>query len=155
MTTRDQASGRLVSRCMAVAPSVDYLFFTNTESHKTDELKGDPHVNIAFLDTYGQWASISGTASIETDRSLIEKHYSPTLKAWMGDLGDDKHNGSQNDPRIGIIRVKMATATYAITDRAVLGRVAEVAKGVVTGEQANVNAIREITESEVRARRSA
>lgn len=159
MTTRDQASGNLVSRCMAVAAeenrSVDYLFFTNTESHKTDELKGDPHVNIAFLDTSGQWASVSGTASIETDRGLVKKYYSPALKAWMGDLGDGKHDGSENDPRIGIIRVRMTSATYAITDLTILGRLAEVAKGMVTGEQANVNKIREITETEVKARRSA
>ncbi|KAI1194497.1 pyridoxamine 5'-phosphate oxidase [Nemania serpens] len=159
MTTRDQATGKLVSRCMAVTAEeshgVDYLFFTNTESHKTDELKSDPHVNIAFLDSSGQWASISGTASIETDRGLIKKYYSPTLRAWMGDLGDGKHDGSENDPRIGIIRVKMVTATYAITDRTILGRLAEVAKGMVTGEQANVNKIREITEDEVAAWRSA
>ncbi|KAI0549152.1 pyridoxamine 5'-phosphate oxidase [Xylaria curta] len=159
MTTRDQASGKLVSRCMAVAAEenrgVDYLFFTNTESHKTDELKSDPHVNLAFLDSSGQWASVSGTANIETDRGLIKKHYSPTLKAWMGDLGDGKHDGSENDPRIGIIRVKMLTATYAVTDRTFLGRAAEVAKGVVTGEPASVNKIREITEDEVKARRSA
>lgn len=73
----------------------------------------------------------------------------------MGDLGDGKHDGSENDPRIGIIRVKMVTATYAITDRTILGRLAEVAKGMVTGEQANVNKIREITEDEVAAWRSA
>jgi general stress protein 26 len=134
---------------------VDYLFFTNTESHKTDELKSDPHVNIAFLDSSGQWASVSGTASIETDRGLVKKYYSPTLRAWMGDLGDGKHDGSENDPRIGVIRVRMLTATYAITDRTILGRMAEVAKGMVTGEQANVNKIREITEGEVAVRRSA
>ncbi|KAI1357228.1 pyridoxamine 5'-phosphate oxidase [Xylaria arbuscula] len=159
MTTRDQASGKLVSRCMAIVAAehngTDYLFFTNTESHKTDELKSDPHVNLAFLDSSGQWASVAGTTSIETDRSVVKKYYGPTLKAWMGDLGDGKHDGSENDPRIGVIRVKMTTATYAITDRTILGRLAEVAKGMVTGEQANVNHIREITEEEVRAHRSA
>lgn len=187
MTTRDQSSGKLASRCMAIAAEVgvlspsnqsnkpiaqvgmithnhlssqehngiDYLFFTNTESHKTDDLKSDPHVNLAFLDSSGQWASVAGTTSIETDRSVIKKYYSPTLKAWMGDLGDGKHDGSENDPRIGVIRVKMTTATYSITDRTILGRLAEVAKGMVTGEQANVNHIREITEEEVKAHRSA
>ncbi|KAI1819243.1 pyridoxamine 5'-phosphate oxidase [Xylaria intraflava] len=158
MTTRDRPSGRLVSRCMAIAAkesgSMDYLFFTNTESHKTDELKNDPHVNIAFLDSSGQWASISGTASIETDRDLITKYYSPTLKAWMGDLRDGKHDGSKNDPRIGIIRVKMVTATYVLTDRTVLGRMVEIAKGMVTGTPANVNKIREITDAEVKSRRA-
>ncbi|KAI2620808.1 pyridoxamine 5'-phosphate oxidase [Xylaria nigripes] len=158
MTTRDRVSGKLVSRCMAVAAkekgSVDYLFFTNTESHKTDELKSDHHVNVAFLDSSGQWASIAGTATIETDRELIGKYYTPTLKAWMGDLRDGKHDGSMNDPRIGVIRVKMASATYAITDRTFLGRMMEIAKGIMTGEQANVNQIREITDADARLRRA-
>lgn len=133
---------------------VDLLFFTNTESHKTDELKGDPHANISFLDSFGQWASISGTASIQTDRALVKKHYTPTLKAWVGDLGDGKHDGSENDPRIGVIRVKMETATYATNDKNIIARVAEVAKGTVTGQTASVNKLREISESEVQQWRS-
>ncbi|KAI0132931.1 hypothetical protein BJ170DRAFT_592873 [Xylariales sp. AK1849] len=158
MTTRDSSSGKLVSRCMAVAAKeaggVDLLFFTNTESNKTDELKSDPHANISFLDSSGQWASVSGTTNIETDRGIVKKHYSQGLKAWLGDLGDGKHDGSENDPRIGIIRVKIETATYAVTDKTVIGRVAEVAKGTVTGKTANVNKIREISQSEIQQWRS-
>ncbi|KAI5919780.1 putative BLI-3 blue-light-inducible Bli-3 protein [Camillea tinctor] len=154
LTTRDSlGSGRLISRCMAVAAKekggVDYLFFTNTESHKTDELKGDSHVNISFLDSSGQWASISGTASIETDRAEVEKYYSPSLKAWLGDLGDGIHDGSQKDPRIGVIRVKMDTATYSISNKTIIGWAAEVAKGTVTGDVASVNKIREIDAADV------
>ncbi|KAI1496641.1 putative BLI-3 blue-light-inducible Bli-3 protein [Biscogniauxia marginata] len=159
MTTRDPSSGRLVSRCMAIVAKekggVDHLFFTNTESHKTDELRGDPHVNISFLDSSGQWASISGTASIETDRALVERYYNPALKAWLGDLGDGTHDGSEKDPRIGVIRVKMGTATYAVTDKTILGRAAEVARGTLTGDAASVNKLREIDASEVRAWRAA
>jgi general stress protein 26 len=86
---------------------IDLLFHTNTESGKTDDLAADPHINIAFLDSFGQWASISGTSEIVTDRALVKKHYTAALKAWVGDLGDGKHDGSAQDPRIGIIRVKM------------------------------------------------
>ncbi|KXJ88278.1 putative BLI-3 blue-light-inducible Bli-3 protein [Microdochium bolleyi] len=158
MTTRDLASGRLVSRCMAVAAKenagIDLLFFTNTESGKTDEIKFDSHTNISFLDSNGQWASVSGTSSIETDRSLIKKHYTPTLKAWLGDLGDGKHDGSENDPRVGIIRVKTETATYSVSDATLLGFAVEVAKGAVTGQPANVAKLREISESEIQQWRS-
>ncbi|KAI1100450.1 hypothetical protein F4804DRAFT_45674 [Jackrogersella minutella] len=158
MTTRDSSTERLVSRCMALAAKekggVDQLFFTNTESKKTDELDHDPHVNLSFLDSSGQWASLSGTTSIETNRGLIKKYYSPTLKAWMGDLGDGIHDGSENDPRIGIIRVKITTATYSISDKTFLGFAAEVAKGTVTGKPANVNKLREISESEIQSWRA-
>ncbi|RYO94769.1 hypothetical protein DL766_000032 [Monosporascus sp. MC13-8B] len=133
MTTRDPSSNKLVSRCMAIAAKesggVDLLFFTNTESHKTDELSADPHVNISFLDSSGQWASVSGTATIETDRNLVRQHYSPSLKA--------------------VIRVKTGSVTYIVTDKMLLGRVSEIAKGTVTGSVATPNKLRAVSESEV------
>ncbi|KAI2465011.1 hypothetical protein F4781DRAFT_44023 [Annulohypoxylon bovei var. microspora] len=155
MTTRDFSTGKLVSRCMAVAAKekggLDQLFFTNTESKKTDELENDPHVNLSFLDSSGQWASISGTTSIETDRDLVKKYYNPALKAWMGDLGDGIHDGSENDPRIGVIRVKISSATYSVSDKTLLGFAVEIAKGTVTGQPASVNKLREISESEMQS----
>lgn len=67
----------------------------------------------------------------------------------MGDLGDGKHDGGPEDPRIGVIRVKMQTAVYAINKKALPARMAEVAKGTVTGKPASVNKLREIDEEEV------
>ncbi|KAI8958193.1 hypothetical protein F5Y11DRAFT_51418 [Daldinia sp. FL1419] len=153
MTTRDPSSGKLVSRCMAVAGKeggdIDLTFTTNTESHKTDELKADKHTNVSFYDNSGQWASIAGEASIETDREIVKRYYSPTLKAWMGDLGDGVHDGSENDPRIAVLKVKTSSVTYAVTGRTIVGMVAEIAKGTITGEPAGVNKLREISESEI------
>jgi hypothetical protein len=80
----------------------------------------------------------------------VKKHYSPSLKAWLGDLGDGKHDGSENDPRIGVIRVKMVTATYSLVGKNLLSRAAEVAQGMVTGKTASVNKLREISEAEVK-----
>jgi len=153
MTTHEATSDNLVSRCMAIAATetggIDLLFHTNTESGKTDDLKSDSHINISFLNGSGEWASIAGRASIVTDRDLVKKHYTPDLKAWVGDLGDGKHDGTANDPRIGIIRVKTTTATYALASKNVLGRVAEVAQGAVTGKPASVNKLREIGIAEI------
>ncbi|KAI1381245.1 hypothetical protein F4677DRAFT_402486 [Hypoxylon crocopeplum] len=153
MTTRDPSTGKLVSRCMAVAGKeggdIDLTFTTNTESHKTDELKADKHTNISFCDSSGQWASFAGEVNILTDREAVKKYYSPTLKAWLGDLGDGTHDGGPNDPRIGVLKVRTTSVTYAVTDKTVVGRVAEVAKGTITGEAAGVNKLREISEKEV------
>lgn len=159
LTTRDAAaSGKLVSRCMAVAAQehggIDLLFHTNTESNKTDELQADEHVNVSFLNGSGEWASVSGVATVETDRALVRKHYSPILKTWLGDLGDGTHDGSENDPRIGVIRVKTSTATYAVVAKNIISRAIEVAQGAVTGKPAEINKIREISESEVAQWRS-
>ncbi|KPI35783.1 Protein bli-3 [Cyphellophora attinorum] len=137
MTTR---SGELLaSRAMAVAgqeaDGLDLIFHTNNQSGKTDDLSSDPHVNVSFINASGEWASISG------------------LKAWLGDLGDGKHDGSENDPRIGVIKVEAKTATYALAKGTMVGRAIEVVKGAVTGETANVNKLREISEQEIKQHR--
>jgi general stress protein 26 len=109
---------------------------------------------MSFLDARGDWASISGTASIITDRSMVTKYYSPALKAWLGDLGDGKHDGSENDPRIGVIKVQARTITYALSTGTMVGRAVEMVKGAVTGEAAQVNKLRELSEEEIKSYRA-
>jgi general stress protein 26 len=125
------------------------LFHANSESGKTDDLKSDSDINLAFLNSSGEWASISGRADIVTDRETVKKYYSPALKAWIGDLGDGKHDGGPDDPRIIIIKVKAATAQYAISKRTTVGGLVELAKGVATGEAPDVNKLRHLSEAEV------
>jgi general stress protein 26 len=153
LTTRSGSSGLLASRCMAVAGQenggIDLIFHTNTESGKTDDLDSDPNVNIAFLNGSGEWASISGHATVVTDREAVRAHYSPSLKAWLGDLGDGTHDGGPEDPRIGVIRVKARTATYAIAVGTVMGRGAEIIKGAVTGQAPKVSKLRELNEEDL------
>lgn len=79
----------------------------------------------------------------------MRKYYSPALKAWVGDLGDGKHDGGPEDPRIIVIKVKALTAQYAISRRTRVGGMIEVAKGMVTGEAPSVNKLRYLDESEL------
>jgi len=159
MTTRIESSGLLASRCMALAAKegngVDLIFHSNTESGKTDDLASDSDINLAFLTPSGEWASVSGKASVSTDRADVKKYYSPALKAWIGDLRDGKHDGGPEDPRICIIRVKTVTAQYAISKKTMVGAFVELAKGVATGEAPNVNKLRHLDESEIAQWRSA
>ncbi|KAF7512857.1 hypothetical protein GJ744_011960 [Endocarpon pusillum] len=152
MTTHNVSSNLLVSRCMAVAAKegggIDLLFHTNTESGKTDDLTDDPSINISFLNATGEWASISGSSSILTDRETVKKYYSPQLRAWVGDLGDGKHDGGPDDPRIGVIKVEAKTITYAVTRGNVVSRGVEMVQGALTGSTAQVNKLREISEDE-------
>lgn len=133
---------------------IDLIFHTNTESGKTDDIQSDPHINIAFLNGTGEWASVSGTSEIVTERATVKEYYSPSLKAWLGDLGDGKHDGGPEDPRIGVIRVKAITATYAVSRKSAISRGVEFAQGVVTGKAAQVNKLREISEQEIETWRS-
>jgi len=89
-----------------------------------------------------------------THRATVSKHYSPALKTWLGDLGDGVHDGGENDPRIGVIRVKAVTVTYAVSKGTAIGRGIEMVKGAMTGEVANVNDLREIDQKEVEQWRS-
>jgi len=57
------------------------LFHANSKSGKTDGLASDPDINLSFLIPFGEWASISGKASVETDRDIVKIFYSPALKA--------------------------------------------------------------------------
>merc|ERR1711964_695562 len=141
LTTQAADSDLLASRAMAVAAKeghgFDLLFHTNTESGKTDDLKEHKSVNVGFINNSGEWASISGHASIETDRDVVGKHY-----------------GGPEDPRIGIIRVKVSTAQYAVSKRTQIGGLVELAKGIATGEAPNVNKLRHLDEAEIQQYRS-
>ena len=83
------------------------------------------------------------------DRVTVKKYYSPALKAWLGDLGDGTHDGGEDDPRIGVIRVEAKTATYQIARKTMVGRAVEMVQGVVTGDTPAVGKLREISENEI------
>ena len=131
------------------AGGIDLIFHTNTESGKTDDLDAHPEINIAFLNATGEWASISGTTKILTDRETVKKYYSPALKTWLGDLGDGTHDGGPDDPRIGVIKVEAKTITYAVSRGNFVSRGVEMVQGVVTGQAAQVNKLRSISQSEI------
>ncbi len=127
---------------------IDLLFHTNAHSGKTAALDSDPSINIAFLASDGAWISIAGEATVSRDKDLIKEHYTPALRAWMGDLGDGTHDGGAEDPRLSIIRVHTKLATYAVSNRWRIGQAAEYAKGIVTGETPTFMRIKEISEKE-------
>ena len=120
------------------------IFHTNTQSTKTAHLATDPRVNVSFVGAEkGEWASISGEASIVTDRIAVRKWYSPLLKGWLGDLKDGLHDGGPEDPRIGIMNVKAVYASYALcTKEEMLGKKASE----YTGTQEDMPQIVEMAE---------
>lgn len=105
---------------------VDLIFHTNLESGKTDDLDKESKINFSISNATGEWASVSGNASIISDREAVRKYYSPSLKTWLGDLEDGKHDGGPEDPRIGLIKINTKTATYAINRSNAISRGIEV-----------------------------
>lgn len=106
--------------------------------------------NMSFLDPVsGAWASISGTASVIGDPAIVEKYYSPMLKAWIGDMGDGVHDGGPSDPRIGVIKLEAKLATHVVAQKGIIGRAYNTVKGAVQGNVPHINGIRELTGEEL------
>ena len=106
--------------------------------------------NMSFLDPIsGAWASIAGTASVIADPAVVQKYYSPTLKAWIGDLGDGVHDGGPTDPRIGVIKLEAKLATHNVARKGIIGRAVETVKGAVQGNVPAINGIRELSVEEL------
>jgi Pyridoxamine 5'-phosphate oxidase like len=106
-------------------------------------------VNLGFLTSSGEWASVSGTARVVHDVDEIRRHYSPMLKAWLGDMGDEKHDGGPEDPRICLIKVNTVTAQYAVSRKGMIGTAIELAKSVRDGEVPSVNKLRVLDKEEI------
>ncbi|KAI4848353.1 hypothetical protein E4T44_03979 [Aureobasidium sp. EXF-8845] len=126
VTTIDADSRDLVSRCMGLAgkeaAGATLFLFTNTESAKTSQIQTDSRVNVAFLiPSRGEWASVSGRASVVVDRAVVTHYYKATLKNWFGDLRDGIHDGTASDPRIGLLKITVTSASYAIVDEGHMG----------------------------------
>ena len=130
---------------------IDLIFHTNLFSGKTMDLTVHPQeTNMSFLDPIsGAWASISGTASIIADPATVKEYYSPTLKAWLGDMGDGVHDGGPTDPRIGVIKLEAKLATHVVARKGILGRAVDTVKGAVQGDVPSINGIRELTAEEL------
>ncbi|KAJ6098282.1 hypothetical protein N7499_002656 [Penicillium canescens] len=155
LTTHQSEGDYLTSRCMALAGKenggIDLIFHTNLFSGKTMDLTVHPkETNMSFLDPVsGAWASISGTASVIGDPAIVEKYYSPMLKAWIGDMGDGVHDGGPSDPRIGVIKLEAKLATHVVSQKGIIGRAYNTVKGAVQGNVPHINGIRELTGQEL------
>jgi general stress protein 26 len=153
MFTTRRPDGHLVSRPMATQERVtgtDLWFVTDVSSSKLDELRTDPHVNLAYYNLKSrEWVSVAGTATITLYRNLIKVLYKPDWKAWFGDEGGDR-NGGPDDPRLALILVEAQSVEYLKVDKPRPIVLFEVAKGMVTGSTPDVGEQRSLTERELR-----
>ncbi|KAK4992562.1 hypothetical protein LTR66_006254 [Elasticomyces elasticus] len=149
-----------VGRSMAIQKRVgpDFLFLANSHGQKFFDLEHDKTVQITLQDSSNNdWVSIAGKAvTISNSDPRIKDIWSNIVKAWFGDLGDDKHDGSANDPRMTLIEVKSHYIAYWLHDVGTLGLLKEVAVAAVTGKVAKQGIMRELFESDIEmARKSA
>jgi general stress protein 26 len=146
MTTR-RADGHLVSRAMATqekrAPGADLWFMTTDETRKLEELREEPHVNLAYYkDRTREWISVSGLARTSRDPDLVRQLWGEDWKAWLPDEGDPRH-GTPDDPRIVLIGVDVHAATY-FESRSAPVVLFELAKGWATGKTPDVGSVHQV-----------
>jgi general stress protein 26 len=79
------------------------LFSSSLDDPKVAELQADPHVAV-LMQGKTQWISISGTARIVRDRSLIDRLWSDSWKLWFPE--------GKTDPMLCIIVVDPTEGEY-------------------------------------------
>ena len=105
LVTRSQ-DGAMRARPLTVAghePGGQVYFSTNVDSPKVDEIEDDAHVVVTFQSAH-KYASLSGTARLSRDRSLIERLWKESWKVWFP--------AGKEDPALAILIVSPAAAEY-------------------------------------------
>ena len=132
LITTVSADNQLVSRPMAVKErdfDGDLWFFTEDPSHKTDEVRTNPEVNVA-LEAGSGWVSIAGTAEVVTDAAKIDELWDTSAQAWF--------EQGREDPKVALLKVTAHTAEYWATDEPKPLVLFKYAKAAVTGGQPKV-----------------
>jgi general stress protein 26 len=90
MTTHD-AEGQLISRPMRALETRDgrVWFLTRGDSNKVRDIVRDARVNVAFVLSSGEYASVAGRAEITDDRKTVERLWDASYRAWFPEGIDD------------------------------------------------------------------
>lgn len=124
--------GHLVSRPMQAQQREydgDLWFFTEDPSHKTDEVRANPEVNVALESGKG-WVSLAGTAQIVRDRAKIDELWNTGAQAWF--------KGGRDDPSVALLKVTAHTAEYWASDEPTPVVLLKYAKAAATGGRPHI-----------------
>jgi general stress protein 26 len=102
-------------------------FFTHASAGKVDEVGDDAHVCLTYAEPKQQrYVSVSGTARLSRDRTLIEELWSPAYKAWFPK--------GKEDPDIAVLVVECARAEYWDAPSSKMVHLYGVMKASLTGK---------------------
>lgn len=83
-------------------------FFTDLGSPKAKEVRGDARVSIGYAHlARGHYAVVDGQARIGRDRAKAAELWKPLQRAW--------YPKGLDDPRLGVLEVRIERAEYWIT----------------------------------------
>ncbi len=109
----------------------DLWFFSSENTHKVDDIKNDPRVNVAYSQPgEDRYVSVSGRAEVVRDRAKIEELWSPVLKAWFPEGLDD--------PSLCLLKVAVDEAEYWDTPSGKIVQLVGFVKALATGQEMEV-----------------
>lgn len=107
MLVTHQGTSGLHARPMAIAELEDSCviwFITAKESGKVHEIEDDTNVSVICQKDHSTYLSVYGSATLEQDRTHIERVWKEPFKVWFP--------SGKDDPNIALIRVDPHHAEY-------------------------------------------
>ncbi|KAI0223400.1 hypothetical protein L0F63_004577, partial [Massospora cicadina] len=151
MLSTKAEDGNIISRPMELIKrinNVDFYMLATKDSEKAEQVKNDEHVGLSlFRNSDYSWATISGVATLVEDREKIKELYSFFLRPYFDDKGDGVHDGSENDPRIVLIKFTSQFARYQI-QKNTISHAYQLAKSALTGSNAKLADTKTITKEQ-------
>jgi len=100
-------------------------FFSEADSTRNAHINADPRVQLIFTNTPEmEFLTVFGTASISTDKALIDRLWNGMLEAWFD---------GKDDPKVSLICVQPAAAHYWDTEDGNLVTMAKILTRAATG----------------------
>lgn len=108
------------------------FFLTSKKASKVYEIKEEKkEVCITFADSADQvFVSMSGKASINSDRKIIEHYWNPMAEAWF--------EGGKKDPDVVLLEIKIYKGEHWRTEDNKLVQKFELAKSQLSDETPDI-----------------
>ncbi len=128
MLTTTGTDGSLHSRPMATQEKIFdgvLWFLTGLHSGKIYEIRSDAEVALTYVDGKHTFLSLSGRATVSTDRAKIEELWNPMYEAWFPQ--------GKDDPEISVLRVDVDRAEYWDAPANAIVRNVQILARAITG----------------------
>ncbi|WP_026899194.1 pyridoxamine 5'-phosphate oxidase family protein [Daejeonella oryzae] len=123
--------GKIHSRPMYTQPIKEdglIWFFIDIKSHKVDEIRKNPIVNLNYSDPGKDlFISASGVASVNQDKAKIDELWNPFLKAWFPE--------GKDDPSVALLKVDLDQAEIWDTPDTKISQLIGFVKATITGTE--------------------
>ncbi len=125
--TTGQAFDTRPMAAQKIDDSGNFWFLSANDSHKNEELKQDPAVQLLYQgSSYSDFLSLYGYATVTTDKAKIDELWDPSLKTWFTE--------GKDDPRITVIQFTPTEGYYWDTKHNMAVGLVKRAYGAVVGE---------------------